>query len=127
MAIFGASFTASAQPPSAQQDAKIKSMKVAFLTEQLNLTPAEAEKFWPLYNAYSDEKRALRKSAGNDKSSDAYIKMKEKELALEKKYISQFKAVLPQAKVDKLHAAEKKFKQQLIDHARARRSSTSPK
>jgi len=29
---------------------RLKSMKVAYITQELNLTPAEAEKFWPVYN-----------------------------------------------------------------------------
>ena len=37
----------------AQQN-KIKSLKVAFITEKLNLTEKEAQKFWPVYNAYDD-------------------------------------------------------------------------
>lgn len=35
----------------AQRD-KIKSLKVAFITEKLNLTEKEAQQFWPIYNAY---------------------------------------------------------------------------
>ena len=31
---------------------KLKAYKTAYLTEQLDLTPDEAEKFWPVYNAY---------------------------------------------------------------------------
>ncbi|QLE02079.1 hypothetical protein HX109_11120 [Galbibacter sp. BG1] len=45
-------------PLLAQKDSKrdhIKSLKIAFLTDQLALSPKEAEKFWPIYNAYDDE------------------------------------------------------------------------
>ena len=31
---------------------KIRALKIAFITEKLNLTETEAEKFWPIYNAY---------------------------------------------------------------------------
>lgn len=37
----------------AQRD-KIKSLKVAFITEELNLTEKEAQQFWPVYNAYDN-------------------------------------------------------------------------
>lgn len=37
----------------AQRD-KIKSLKVAFITEKLNLTEKEAQQFWPIYNAYDN-------------------------------------------------------------------------
>ena len=39
---------------------QIKAMKVAFLTTELNLTSIEAEKFWPVYNAYDDKQFELR-------------------------------------------------------------------
>lgn len=40
---------------------KIKVFKIAFLTEKLNLTENEAEKFWPIYNAYERKKTELRR------------------------------------------------------------------
>ena len=40
---------------------QIKALRVPFLTEELNLTPAEAEKFWPIYNAHEEKLRTLRK------------------------------------------------------------------
>lgn len=40
---------------------KIKSLKVAFITERLALTQTEAQKFWPVYNAYETEKDTQRR------------------------------------------------------------------
>lgn len=48
---------------------KIKSLKVAFITEGLALTQTEAQKFWPIYNAYETEKDAQRK-LGYEKRKD---------------------------------------------------------
>ncbi|APZ46918.1 hypothetical protein BW723_11765 [Polaribacter reichenbachii] len=39
---------------------KIKALKVAYLTEQMNLTTAEAEKFWPVYNTYNTTQYSIR-------------------------------------------------------------------
>ena len=39
---------------------KIKALKVAYITEKLSLTVEEAEKFWPIYNAFSDTSNELR-------------------------------------------------------------------
>ncbi|WP_408024593.1 hypothetical protein [Tenacibaculum sediminilitoris] len=41
---------------------KIKAFKVAFLSEKLNLTENEAEKFWPLYNMYDKKMIELQKA-----------------------------------------------------------------
>jgi hypothetical protein len=38
---------------------KIQAHKIAYFTERLSLTPAEAEKFWSLYNTYQDEREKL--------------------------------------------------------------------
>ena len=34
---------------------KIKALKTAFITTELDLTSAEAEKFWPIYNAFEEK------------------------------------------------------------------------
>ena len=39
---------------------KVKALKVAYITEQLELTTEEAQKFWPLYNAFDDKQAELR-------------------------------------------------------------------
>ena len=39
---------------------KVKALKVAYITEQLELTTEEAQKFWPLYNAFDDKQSELR-------------------------------------------------------------------
>tara|TARA_R110001583_G_scaffold17310_7_gene70181 strand:+ start:8958 stop:9410 length:453 start_codon:yes stop_codon:yes gene_type:complete len=38
---------------------RIKLLKTAFITEAINLTPSEAEKFWPVYNLYSEKIQEL--------------------------------------------------------------------
>ena len=40
---------------------RIRSLKVAFITERLALTQTEAQKFWPIYNAYETEKDTQRR------------------------------------------------------------------
>src|SRR5690606_1029852 len=43
-----------------QKKEQLKSMKIAFMTSELALTSAEAEKFWPIYNAYDSKQFELR-------------------------------------------------------------------
>ena len=40
----------------------ISAMKISFLTQKLNLTPREAQVFWPVYNQYEDELESVRKT-----------------------------------------------------------------
>jgi hypothetical protein len=39
---------------------KIKSLKVAYITERLNLTSSEAQSFWPIYNAHEEQMESFR-------------------------------------------------------------------
>ena len=42
---------------------KIKALKTAHITNELNLTSSEAEKFWPIYNASQEEHHQLRRES----------------------------------------------------------------
>lgn len=39
----------------AQKFEKVKALKTAFITDRLDLSSSEAEKFWPIYNQYEKE------------------------------------------------------------------------
>jgi len=52
---------------------KMKAFKMAYITEELALTPAEAEKFWPIYNAHEERMDKLRFG----KSREIYKKIRE--------------------------------------------------
>jgi len=54
--LFFISFFAYAQQSTTKspREAKIKALKIAFITEELSLTSNEAEKFWPVYNKFDE-------------------------------------------------------------------------
>ncbi len=39
---------------------KIQAARVAYITDQLALTPAEAERFWPIYREFAQKRNELR-------------------------------------------------------------------
>ena len=39
---------------------RFKALKVAFITEKLDLSPKEAQGFWPIYNKYSNDSDEIR-------------------------------------------------------------------
>ncbi len=41
---------------------KIKLLKTSFITDAIDLTPSEAEKFWPVYNLYTNKIQKLKRS-----------------------------------------------------------------
>jgi hypothetical protein len=127
------------QPPGGgPKREKIEAMKVAFLTKKLDLTTEEAQKFWPVYNKFSDEmeknKRAFRiramEEAGNvesmtdaeaEKALNEMLAFRAAEVEVLKKYTAEFKKVLPPQKVVKLFVAEQEFKRELLKMLRDQR------
>jgi Spy/CpxP family protein refolding chaperone len=116
-----------AQRPNA---AKIDQAKIAILSTKLNLTEQQAIKFWPVYNqymaeiktAYQKRKQANDALANIDAASDADVERamnqlmqsQEEELAIRKKYRTEFSKTLSVKQVAKLMQAEKEFKELLI-------------
>ena len=116
---------------------QIKSLKVAYITEELKLTPDEAAKFWPLYNAYEDKTKALRKeklkSYMDRMENDDLDKMSDKDAAAllaqmesaedelyqsRKKFVASLKTAIPPAKIIKLKKAEEGFNRKLLKQYR---------
>lgn len=135
MVMLACGILAQAQTVKPQGDPqKVEALKISFITNKLNLTPEEAKVFWPIYNQYEDEKKALRKSTFGEKEDmksidemtdaeaqkfiDNQIAFKAKELDLNKKYIAEFKKVLPVKKVAKLLMVEEHFKKMLLEKAK---------
>lgn len=67
----------------------VEALKVAFITQQLNLTAEEAQKFWPVHNSYMAELKKAREA-----NKDAELAFEEQALSIRKKYNSDFKKVL---------------------------------
>src|SRR6478672_1216789 len=96
-----------AQP--GREGGRIEAIKVAFFTEQLNLTSEEAQKFWPLYNTYFAE----LKKARNENKADELV-FEEKALAIRKRYKTEFQKVLvSDERVNKVYALDKHFREML--------------
>jgi hypothetical protein len=117
---------AQAQPGDAKM--RVESQRIAFITQRLSLTPAEAEKFWPVYNAHRDALKALRDdferpdvdNLTDDEASnliDRHITQEQKKLDLKKHLISQLRSVLPARKIVLLHVAENAFNRELLRKA----------
>lgn len=111
---------------------KMRAERVAFLTTAMELTPAEAEKFWPVYNSMEAERRAsfgkvMRAykalsdgvAAGKtDKELEVlvndYTTANKNSHSIEAKYTPQLMKVLSVSKVAKLFVAEEEFRRQQI-------------
>ncbi len=115
---------------------KIKSLKIAFITERLALTEAEAQKFWPIYNAYDTEKdmqRRLgyekRKEISDDVTEPQarvilidFIKFERDRESLRVDFIESLLnlKVLPAKKILKLKTAEDEFNRKMLHEYKKR-------
>ena len=96
---------------------RIEAMRIAYITEKLDLGSDEAKIFWPVYNSYEQEHKELRQTKKNmekeakekrkaggasiekisEKELDSYMDMvfeiKDRENQLNRKYHTEFKKV----------------------------------
>ena len=85
--LFFSSFSTFAQGEKMKEKREqIKAMKVAFITTELDLNSSEAEKFWPIYNAFEDENNKLRRQSYNKRKVEDMESLTELEA---KKLLSQ--------------------------------------
>lgn len=118
---------------------KIKALKVALITEALDLSSADAEKFWPVYNAYDEKMDALRNNERkeihkafkedlakmSEKDANALIDKvqayKTKELEYRNELIKGLRKVISANKIIQLSKAEEEFKRQLLERFKKHR------
>jgi ssDNA-binding replication factor A large subunit len=91
----------------AQNGERIEPLKIAYITKRLDLSPEEAQKFWPIYNQYSDELKFTRKDAMRNNKTE--IELDESLLNVRKKYSVLFGQALSPQKIDIFFKSEKEF------------------
>lgn len=114
-------------------EAKIQKERVAFFENELQLSQSEADQFWPLYDQYRADVKALKKSYRrdkkvalmSDKEVEAYIfeafEMQEKQIGIRKTYYEKLRQFMPIRKIAMLDRTEQKFKKKLLQHVKQRR------
>ncbi|MAP81387.1 MAG: sensor of ECF-type sigma factor [Aequorivita sp.] len=115
---------------------KIKALKTAFITEELALTPAEAEKFWPIYNRFHDKFHDLRvrekteiyqflreglnelTQAEANNLINLYLEIESSQVNLRKQMTAELREVISPKKIISLKKAEDDFKRELFKRYR---------
>ena len=133
-AVLLAALHVNAQPNQNQEDwkEKMQSVKIAFLTTEIGLTPTEAQNFWPIYNSVSEELdktmrstfhsyMELEKALNENKSDKEVSKCLERYLdalssqdEIRTESVAKYRKILPDTKVAKIFVAEEKFRRQQI-------------
>lgn len=119
---------------------RIHAMRVAFLTERLELTSKEAEVFWPVYNelraemkknrsVHKQHQRSTRDAmatlteAQTDAAIAKEIQLREQELEIRRRYTKRLREVLPAKKVLQLYVVEEEFKRELMGRVKGGHST----
>lgn len=93
--------------PGQDEGGRIEALKIAYITKKLNLSPEEAQRFWPIYNNYAGEMREARQE--QRRSNLTEIDTEDKVLRIRKKYNTEFSKALNPEKVNTFFRTEKDF------------------
>jgi hypothetical protein len=123
-----------AQDPKVQE--KIKNLRIAYISDKLGLTPEQAERFWPVYREFSDQRRELRQeyaksrkefNAQNNTPRDQEeqvklgLELKQRELDLEKDYSGRLMKIITAQQMLNLRKAEGDFQRMVLEQVQQRR------
>lgn len=124
-----------AQNPNAE---RLNAFRIAFFTKKLNLSSQEAEKFWPVYNEFQNEKNKLQveksslmrlfnqsETTMSDKQitelGDKYCAIIIQESALAVTFHKKLQEILPPGKVIRVYQAENQYRMQLLNELQERK------
>lgn len=127
-------FQASAQDRDEHRE-KIKALKTAYITEGLNLTPREAQQFWPIYNEFEKKRRqlyrqeraeveieCLSEEKANSKLEE-YVELEREDYLLKKKYYNDLRKIFTARRIMELNKVEDDFNRKMMREYRARQAS----
>lgn len=112
---------------------KIEAAKIGLITERLELTPEQAEKFWPIYKEFELQQRQLREEfkqlkRGYDPQNSTEtenqaliakgLQIKERQVNLEKTYSCRMQQVISSRQLINLRKAEADFRDMLMERLR---------
>ena len=124
-------------PPSGEKrKERVEALKRLYYSEKLELTPSEAEKFWPIYNAFKKKEDELRKSGKGDKKKGEELTFTEKEalveidrmaqqkkahIDLETQFLKDAMPVLGPDRTMQLGKLDHEFQRELVQHMKERK------
>ena len=93
----------------AKQQERLQTLYVAFITQKLELTAAEAQSFWPIHNEFDKEVKGVDINITE-------LDREQKILDIKKRFEPRFRKILVDSKrVDKLFRLHGEFRKKLIE------------
>lgn len=115
---------------------KIKTLKIAYITEKLNLSEQEAQQFWPIYNNFEQDYSKLKKDNYESRKNINFETISEEEAkqllkvirvndnkiqSLESDFTDRLTKIMSAKKVILLRKIEDDFKRKMIEEYKKRR------
>lgn len=134
-------FSANAQNREEHRE-RIKAMKIAYFTQEMNMSPSVAQQFWPVYNRYECLRRELHIREDVDMDLDniegiseetaeemlkEYVAVEKEEYEVKKEMFSELKKIFSAKDVIKIQKLESDFNRKLIKEYRARKAAERDK
>ncbi|NCO62607.1 MAG: hypothetical protein GW839_03385 [Flavobacteriales bacterium] len=120
---------------------KIKTLKIAYITEKLDLTEKEAQQFWPVYNAFEEDYFKLKRESYEGRNDidfdtlneeEAVVILKrmrsfeQKRMTLKSDFIDHLTKILSAKKIILLEKVEDDFKHKMFEEFKSRRGHNKP-
>jgi len=115
--------------------AKLDAARIGLITDRLNLSPEQAQTFWPLYNEYAEQRRVIQREYRqsrqgvdlnnlNEDQQKAFLKArmeeKQRQLNLENKYSEKMLGVINARQMMALRKAEDDFRKMILNRIEQR-------
>ena len=108
---------------SERRDSRMEAKKIGYITEELDLSTEEAQKFWPVYNEFQEKMKSLKEETRekgrsekdfSDAEAETFLntifEKEQKKLDLQKMYFKKMETAISKAKIAKLYTIENKFR-----------------
>lgn len=106
----------------AERQQKIQALYVAYITDQLKLTPEEAQKFWPVHSQFATDLRSVKEDLPELEKQQLILNVK-------KRYQENFSRILGPNRCERFFRMDGEFKRKLLERIRKQRQNqaTRPK
>ena len=114
---FSMAFAQESQPADEMsKQERIKALYVAYVTQQLALTPDEAQKFWPLHTQFENDLKTVKKDLPELEKQQARLDIK-------KKYQDGFSKVIGVNRCERFYGMGDAFRRKLLDRVQKQRDN----
>jgi len=106
------------EPDAGKRAEKIQALYAAYMTQQLNLSEEEAQKFWPLHKQFDNDIKAIDQNIPELDRQQAILDVK-------KRYQDRFTRILGNNRTDAFFRKDMEFRKKLVDTIRNRRQQNN--